>query len=646
MAMASLTLADYDKMIRSLRVSDLQTLLHFAGRNKMGKKNELQQRALELLKLRSESILAKIREIHAYKFSTPRGHTDLDIHPLGTVNESSAPSYVSRHQSTYPMNNRSMSSRSGMISNRNPMSGRGPMLTPMADMMPPSKILPPNLSGAMDMYNQYPLSPDLKFKELPFYDILANLIRPTSLIVLHHEKYREREYSFCFTPIQLSQLDRNPDVQVQMRMCALDVTSEQDDEIPPSICVRVNNRLVTLPTPIPTNRPGVEPKRPKRPIDITTLIKRSDTENNIINISWAASNGKPNVFAINLVQRLSSTTLIKRLKDNGVRNPDHTTALIKEKLCQDRDSEIATMSLRGSLMCPLGKIKMRLPCRALTCAHLQCFDATLYLQMNEKKPKWICPVCDKPANFKDLAIDGLFLDIISRAPEECNEVQFHENGSWTPVMPIVKKTPPISETIDATPKASSSSAPKPKRPIEVIDLDSDSDTEDSWPLITPQSKTPRIQSDPDSPIIIESSSNNGPFASTGTGAKECDPFKPSTSKTELPSFVPVEKREPVTLDIDVDIDCISNLPPITYSGPSTAVDTVPLPSVSTTSSAFQETKNAVKSITGDGVSTSGQLDFDFYSLIRNPDDSLDNHYSDITDNDEPEIIDLDDDDDD
>ena len=43
--------------------------------------------------------------------------------------------------------------------------------------------------------------------------------------------------------------------------------------------------------------------------------------------------------------------------------------------------------LQVSLACPLGKMRMNIPCRSSTCDHLQTFDAALYLQMNEKKPK-------------------------------------------------------------------------------------------------------------------------------------------------------------------------------------------------------------------------------------------------------------------
>jgi hypothetical protein len=90
-----------------------------------------------------------------------------------------------------------------------------------------------------------------------------------------------------------------------------------------------------------------------------------------------------------VLNQSGSTTLIYctyRLKQKGERNPDFTKALIKEKL-KDQDQEIATTSCKVTLACPLGKMRMNLPCRATTCDHLQCFDAALYLMMNEKKPK-------------------------------------------------------------------------------------------------------------------------------------------------------------------------------------------------------------------------------------------------------------------
>ncbi|CAB4001780.1 E3 SUMO- ligase PIAS2, partial, partial [Paramuricea clavata] len=77
----------------------------------------------------------------------------------------------------------------------------------------------------------------------------------------------------------------------------------------------------------------------------------------------------------------------------------------------------------------LGKTRMTQPCRSRNCNHLQCFDAALYLQMNERKSRWICPVCDQEARFIDLIIDGLFMEILEESPQN-NDIVFFEDGSW------------------------------------------------------------------------------------------------------------------------------------------------------------------------------------------------------------------------
>ena len=51
-------------------------------------------------------------------------------------------------------------------------------------------------------------------------------------------------------------------------------------------------------------------------------------------------------------------------------------------------------------------MRMTVPGRATSCNHVQCFDLPMFLQMNEKKPTWMCPVCDRPAEYKSLIVDG------------------------------------------------------------------------------------------------------------------------------------------------------------------------------------------------------------------------------------------------
>lgn len=105
---------------------------------------------------------------------------------------------------------------------------------------------------------------------------------------------------------------------------------------------------------------------------------------------------------------------------------------VKDKL-SDSDNDIATTVLRVSLSCPLGKMRMTTPCRSATCSHLQCFDAGIFLSMNEKRPTWTCPVCNKPALYDNLVIDGYFQNVLDSPllGEDCLEIQLNKDGSWS-----------------------------------------------------------------------------------------------------------------------------------------------------------------------------------------------------------------------
>ena len=57
--------------------------------------------------------------------------------------------------------------------------------------------------------------------------------------------------------------------------------------------------------------------------------------------------------------------------------------------------------------------------------------------MNEKKPKWRCPVCNKTALNDNLLIDGFFMELIvsPRLPDDEHEIVLHNDASWDPLPP-------------------------------------------------------------------------------------------------------------------------------------------------------------------------------------------------------------------
>ncbi|NXC17203.1 PIAS1 ligase, partial [Corythaeola cristata] len=407
-------------MVMSLRVSELQVLLGYAGRNKHGRKHELLTKALHLLKAGcSPAVQMKIKELYRRRFPQ-KIMTPADL-SISSVHSSSMPATLS--PSTIPQ----------LSYDGHPATS--PLL-PVSLLGPKHELELPHLTSAL-----HPVHPDIKLQKLPFYDLLDELIKPTSLASDNSQRFRETCFAFALTPQQVQQISSSMDisgtkcdftVQVQLRFCLSETSCPQEDHFPPNLCVKVNGKPCSLPGYLPPTKNGVEPKRPSRPINITSLVRLSTTVPNTIVVSWTAEIGRNYSMAVYLVKQLSSTVLLQRLRGKGIRNPDHSRALIKEKLTADPDSEIATTSLRVSLLCPLGKMRLTIPCRALTCSHLQCFDATLYIQMNEKKPTWVCPVCDKKAPYEHLIIDGLFMEILKYCTD-CDEIQFKEDGSWAPM---------------------------------------------------------------------------------------------------------------------------------------------------------------------------------------------------------------------
>lgn len=188
------------------------------------------------------------------------------------------------------------------------------------------------------------------------------------------------------------------------------------------------------------------------PLNISSLVKYSSTVSNKVQINWKAEPAKKFAVSVYLVRKLDSKELMKRLLTKGIKPAEYTRSIIKEKFeAEEADNEVAISILRVSLACPLMAYSARMsnPARASTCKHLQCFDVSTFLYMNEKKATWKCPVCDQPALFKDLAIDEYFLGVIN-SPNlgDDNEIQLHKDGTWSPLSQKNEKKPKLEKTID------------------------------------------------------------------------------------------------------------------------------------------------------------------------------------------------------
>ncbi|XP_015266290.1 PREDICTED: E3 SUMO-protein ligase PIAS3 [Gekko japonicus] len=421
--------AELKHMVMSFRVSELQVLLGFAGRNKSGRKHELLTKALQLLKSGcSPAVQMKIKELYRRRFPrkilTP---SDLSMLHLQTGQLPSATALTQGAMCHLPYNNGSVTS------------------TVPAGILPPVPMLGPKHETDVPHLSPpiHPVHPDVKMRRLPFYDVYDELIKPTTLASVNSQRFEEGQYSFVLTPQQVQQILTSREilpgtkcdytVQVQLRFCLCETSCPQEDYFPPNLFVKVNGKLCPLPGYLPPTKNGAEPKRPSRPINITPLVRLSATVPNSIVVNWSSEFGR------------------------------------------------------------LGKMKLTVPCRAYTCTHLQCFDAALYLQMNEKKPTWTCPVCDKKAPYEALIIDGLFMEILNSVTD-CDEIQFMEDGSWCPMKPKKENQEVCQPSAYSGVEANSLYMVGPdgkqlaesKKKVEVIDLTLDSSSEDEEPPVKKQ----------------------------------------------------------------------------------------------------------------------------------------------------------------
>ncbi len=96
------------------------------------------------------------------------------------------------------------------------------------------------------------------------------------------------------------------------------------------------------------------------------------------------------------------------------------------------DSDISITAMTASLSCLLSRERIKVPCRTSTFQHIQCIDAETYIEMNEVRAMWKCPICNKPAPFESLEFDQYFHEVLASpllSPED-EEIQLLRNGLW------------------------------------------------------------------------------------------------------------------------------------------------------------------------------------------------------------------------
>ncbi|CAF0809500.1 unnamed protein product [Rotaria sordida] len=310
---------------------------------------------------------------------------------------------------------------------------------------------------------QYSIMNKINYKNLPFYQIITCVYERYN--IFHYDTYRKQNSSYdeFILPLDVcNQLglsyDYDPSLNLHktnkcllLRLARIDQPAtfhgQYEDNLPPNLVVIVNGHSLTnLPLPKASTRQQNDLIRIGREVDITSYIMFNPILKNEIRITWSyrLDNTSLHVQYANakyalhifLVEHLT----IDKLCDKIIKKPSKfyrqdLVKLLAKARARDRDLGLEVSDQKLKLTCPIDQRRLRKPVRATTCHHLQCFDLTNYIALNEKSNKWICPVCNKSALYEDLQMDSYTESILNSIKNEnIAEITINPDLQWIPVI--------------------------------------------------------------------------------------------------------------------------------------------------------------------------------------------------------------------
>ncbi|OAA34421.1 Zinc finger, MIZ-type [Metarhizium rileyi] len=261
----------------------------------------------------------------------------------------------------------------------------------------------------------------IMFHYSPFYQIetAVSSLRTCETMAQHRNSINIPIKSSDHPSLQQCLRDESYRVMV---FCAGDVSGFQNVAFPHQSELRVNNQEIKANLRGLKNKPGST-----RPVDITAVLRLKQLHYiNNVEFTYALTNKK-----FYLIINVCRTTTVKELVSSiSTRLKISKDSVVAELNKKAQDPDVVATSQVLSLKCPLSYMRLDVPCRSLSCTHIQCFDATSYLQLQEQGPQWLCPICNKPAPFEQLAVDEYVREILANTRRDLETVTIEPNGHW------------------------------------------------------------------------------------------------------------------------------------------------------------------------------------------------------------------------
>ncbi|KAH8673691.1 PINIT domain-containing protein [Xylariales sp. PMI_506] len=270
----------------------------------------------------------------------------------------------------------------------------------------------------------------LQFKPSPFYKIESIIgdVRTCEVMAQHRNSITILLRMSDEPSVKRCVDDKSLRVMV---FCAGDDTGVQDIAFPHQSELKINCGEIKANLRGLKGKPGST-----RPVDITDSLRLDKTIYvNTIEFTYALTNkvksgqdpaSQKFFLALCICKTIPVDELVGKIKGRKIPK----ASVIRELTKAAHDPDVVATSQVLSLKCPLSYTRLRTPCRSTSCSHIQCFDAEMYLQLQQQGPQWICPVCNKSATFDSLAIDEYVKEILDNTSSSIEQVTIEPDGQW------------------------------------------------------------------------------------------------------------------------------------------------------------------------------------------------------------------------
>ncbi|KAI2469202.1 PINIT domain-containing protein [Annulohypoxylon bovei var. microspora] len=277
-------------------------------------------------------------------------------------------------------------------------------------------------NGHGEALNAYRAPPsDNLFKDTPFYTIETRIGSLNPCPVMNNHRNSINLTLKATDSPDLVRCAPYPSPMRVMIFCGSENSGPQDIQFPHQAELKVNGEDIKHNLRGLKNKPGST-----HPVDITQHLRlKPSNYSNSIEFTYALTN-KKFYLALYLCKTHSIDDLVAKIKTKKISK----ASVIREISKKANDPDVVATSQVLSLLCPLSYTRLKVPCRGMSCNHIQCFDANSFMQLQEQGPTWSCPICYKAAPFETLAIDEYVDEVLKNTSRSQQQVTIEPDGQW------------------------------------------------------------------------------------------------------------------------------------------------------------------------------------------------------------------------